>query len=346
MHLRRLVQVMLRFTAATGSGLLTPRLAAATTGPFTLPFFDDAVRRTQPFGCTGFTSEPSFGSCQHYHMGVDYAVGSPGQAFTIASADAGHVVNVVKGLTANNCPGVGDPILDGNYVILQHGTVYTIYYHLAYNSVLVSKGMDISAGQPIATAGKTGSACGIHLHYIYSSQPSFSNQAAAMDPEGHWTTATGPADTGGAGRVPWLANYSTESNAGTEVLLQGGTRPHWVKFKNKGGRTWLVINDPYGRGRIVLYSTTGTGRTSQASVFQAPDWESSSLVTGETESAVAPDGLATSSFSLHAPSTLAIGNYDENFNLQAYGLFWLDYATLGSYHIPIEVDPTCNPGPC
>jgi murein DD-endopeptidase MepM/ murein hydrolase activator NlpD len=180
--------------------------------------------------------------------------------FYIASAVAGKVYKVVNGHTTGYCSQPGDPILEGNYVIIASGTQYTIYYHLAYGSILVAKDDLISAGQRIATAGNTGSSCGIHLHYMLTTVPDPNNQAAAMNPEGHWTTTTGPAATGGAGRVPWLATYSTESNSGTEVMSQGSTRAHWVKFKNTGA----------GRGRLSTTRTVTGERFSTRPTVLAP----------------------------------------------------------------------------
>jgi hypothetical protein len=70
-------------------------------------------------------------------------------------------------------------------------------------------------------------------------------------------------------------------------------------------------------------------------------------VTGPDQTSTGPDGYATFTFDLHASSTQAPGTgYKVWFNLRAYALAWFDYATLNSYYIPIEVDLSCNPGPC
>ena len=53
----------------------------------------------------------------------------------------------------------------GNFIIVQHKGYDTVYYHLAKDSLLVKKGDRITAGQVIATMGKTGHATGVHLHF-------------------------------------------------------------------------------------------------------------------------------------------------------------------------------------
>lgn len=62
----------------------------------------------------------------------------------------------------------------GNYVKIDHGNgLYTLYAHLANNSVVVSNGQSVSIGQRIGTMGSTGWATGPHLHWgLHSGSPS------------------------------------------------------------------------------------------------------------------------------------------------------------------------------
>ena len=53
----------------------------------------------------------------------------------------------------------------GNFIIVQHTGFDTVYYHLAPNTLRVRAGDRITAGQVIATMGKTGHATGVHLHF-------------------------------------------------------------------------------------------------------------------------------------------------------------------------------------
>lgn len=82
------------------------------------------------------------------HMGVDIAapLGTP-----ILAADSGVVVR-----SENVWP-------MGNYIILYHGSYWTVYLHHSRN--LVSAGQSVSRGQKIAYLGSTGRSTGPHLHF-------------------------------------------------------------------------------------------------------------------------------------------------------------------------------------
>ena len=51
----------------------------------------------------------------------------------------------------------------GNLVVIAHGSVFSLYGHL--NSVGVSCGQSVTAGQQIGTLGNTGNSTGPHLHF-------------------------------------------------------------------------------------------------------------------------------------------------------------------------------------
>lgn len=69
----------------------------------------------------------------------------------------------------------------GRYLVIQHDRqYYTLYGHL--DSWLVEKGAHVSAGQPIAKSGNTGSSSGPHLHYeVTLNGPSY-NGGTSTDP--------------------------------------------------------------------------------------------------------------------------------------------------------------------
>lgn len=69
----------------------------------------------------------------------------------------------------------------GRYLVIQHDRqYYTLYGHL--DSWLVEKGAHVSAGQPIAKSGNTGSSSGPHLHYeVTLNGPSY-NGGTPTDP--------------------------------------------------------------------------------------------------------------------------------------------------------------------
>lgn len=82
------------------------------------------------------------------HMGIDiYApLNTP-----IRAAESGVVV--VSGWGSSQ----------GNYIVIKHGSYYTLYLHNSVN--LVSTGQRVSRGQTIARLGSTGHSTGPHLHF-------------------------------------------------------------------------------------------------------------------------------------------------------------------------------------
>ena len=56
----------------------------------------------------------------------------------------------------------------GYYIVVNHGTVKSIYGHLSY--IAVSKDEVVQAGEGIAITGKTGRVTGEHLHFMISYQ--------------------------------------------------------------------------------------------------------------------------------------------------------------------------------
>jgi len=105
---------------------------------------------SQGFGCTGFSAEPPFGSCPHYHGGIDIAAptGTP-----IVAAAAGTVI--FAGWKSNG-GGYQVWVSDGH-------DFYTGYHHMS--AVLVHTGQHIGRGQLIGRVGMTGDATGPHCHF-------------------------------------------------------------------------------------------------------------------------------------------------------------------------------------
>ena len=139
---------MTRATPATKS------IAAHGFAPLLWPVPGGYV--SQGFGCTGVIWEPPFGSCPHYHTGIDIAAheGAP-----ILAAAAGTVV--FAGWQSNG-GGYQVWVSDG-------GNMYTGYHHMS--SVGVFAGERIRRGQRIGAVGMTGNATGPHCHFMVSIGP-------------------------------------------------------------------------------------------------------------------------------------------------------------------------------
>lgn len=84
-----------------------------------------------------------------FHRGIDIAANT---GATIVAAKDGQVISSGYNLSM------------GNYVLLYHGgDLYTVYMHAS--KLLVSTGMTVSRGTPIAQVGSTGMSTGPHLHF-------------------------------------------------------------------------------------------------------------------------------------------------------------------------------------
>lgn len=97
------------------------------------------------------------------HKGIDLV--GPGATFdyVVAHSD-GTVVAVVSNINYNTSK-TGKRIY-GNYVKIRHDNgMYTLYAHMKYGSIAVSKGQRVSKGQVLGYMGNTGYAFGAHLHF-------------------------------------------------------------------------------------------------------------------------------------------------------------------------------------
>ncbi|MGD0862382.1 MAG: peptidoglycan DD-metalloendopeptidase family protein [Candidatus Limnocylindrales bacterium] len=112
-------------------------------------------RITQRFGCTGFASEPRYGSCAHFHDAID--IGAP-EGSPVVAAAGGTVI--FAGWKYAGSAGYGG----GLVVWISHGgKLWTTYNHLSAEFVHV--GQVVAAGQRIGNVGMTGNATGPHLHF-------------------------------------------------------------------------------------------------------------------------------------------------------------------------------------
>ncbi|MBQ9530784.1 MAG: M23 family metallopeptidase [Eubacterium sp.] len=100
-----------------------------------------------------------------YHYGIDVA--TSGQANIVVATASGTVVSV-----ANSCPHVSCGYqcehysTYGNMVAIRHNDGKCSYYgHLKKDSIKVSVGDNVIAGQQIANVGSSGYSTGYHLHF-------------------------------------------------------------------------------------------------------------------------------------------------------------------------------------
>jgi murein DD-endopeptidase MepM/ murein hydrolase activator NlpD len=113
-----------------------------------------AGRVTQEFGCTGFSWEPAYGSCSHFHRGIDIA----NTMYTpIYAAGPGKVIWSGK-----------SPYDPSWIVIIAHSSKLVSWYAHIDNKAhppVVHAGQYVVKGQLIAYEGMTGYTTGPHLHW-------------------------------------------------------------------------------------------------------------------------------------------------------------------------------------
>jgi len=128
-------------------------VAAATTATKTF-IWPTRGKITQPFGCTGYPAEPRYGSCRHFHGGIDiaYERGTP-----ILATAAGIVTHV----------GWDQWGTHAWMVIINHGGGVTSWYaHLRGKQIAgLRTGTRVRQGQLIGYMSDTGMATGVHLHW-------------------------------------------------------------------------------------------------------------------------------------------------------------------------------------
>jgi len=143
--------------------LNTGNIPSAYNGTLRWPMAGDV---TQPFGCTGFSWEPAYGGCSHFHQGIDIVApyGTP----VHASGD-GTIVYI--GWNYADGP---DPAW---IVIIAHSQgLQTWYAHMSpQHPGGISNGSHVSAGQVIGYEGNTGHSTGAHLHWAVMLNGTFVN---------------------------------------------------------------------------------------------------------------------------------------------------------------------------
>ena len=138
-------------------------IPSAYNGTLTWPMSGDV---TQNFGCTGFSWEPPFGSCPHFHQGIDIVApyGTP-----VRASGDGTVVYI-----GWNYADGADPAW---IVIVAHSdSMQTWYAHLqARYPGGLHAGSVVKQGQLVGYEGNTGHSTGAHLHWAVMFHGEFAN---------------------------------------------------------------------------------------------------------------------------------------------------------------------------
>jgi peptidoglycan DL-endopeptidase CwlO len=133
-----------------GTGIAAGALAGTASGiGFVKPLAHAWI--SQGFGCTSFSFEPVDLACPggHWHSGID-----------LAAARGAPVMATLPGIATVVLSATGY----GLHVIIDHGGGLTsLYGHL--DTVVITSGDYVVAGEVIGTVGSSGNATGPHLHF-------------------------------------------------------------------------------------------------------------------------------------------------------------------------------------
>lgn len=183
---------------------------------------------------------------QNYKAGVHNGIDLVGPGYTLAYITAHSSGTVVA--YRNNCNGFENGSY-GNYVKIKHDDgYYTLYAHMAFNTVRVKTGDRVQRGQILGYMGNTGMSYGGHLHwevrnpsdvkidptpYLDTNLPSVSNEEVNV----YYKVKT--RDYGWLSEVKNLENYAGWKNSpiiGFAVKVDKGSV--WYQAHVKGG-DWL-----------------------------------------------------------------------------------------------------------
>lgn len=119
-----------------------------------VPINSDKIITTSYYGKRRYKYQGKI--VEDFHHGVDI-VPSPCNNNEILAFEDGVVTGVQK---------IGEQYKTGCYVRIKHSNgLYTLYYHLKSNTIVVNKGDSVKKGQKLGIIGTTGQSTGIHLHF-------------------------------------------------------------------------------------------------------------------------------------------------------------------------------------
>lgn len=120
-----------------------------------LPIKTNSVRVSSPYGNRQYYYQGKL--VKDFHTGIDLVpIGCTGNEEILAFEDG-----IVTGLQKT-----GQQYGTACYVRIKHDNgMYTLYYHLKSNSIVVNVGERVARGQKLGIIGTTGVSTGIHLHF-------------------------------------------------------------------------------------------------------------------------------------------------------------------------------------
>lgn len=206
------------------------------------------------------------GSCeitQYYggsnnHLGID-VVGKGYTLDTIKAHTAGKVIYLQTGHKNNK--GSSGNASYGNMVKLDHGNGwFTLYAHM--DSVYVSNGQQVSAGQEIGYMGNTGNSYGGHLHFEVWKNNARTNPLDYLDKDLFSNvTATVKRDENKDQLKVLVDDLRVRKGTGTNQTILGLAKYNGIynyyEAKESGGYTWYKIAEgqwiAYQKGWLEIY---------------------------------------------------------------------------------------------
>lgn len=177
----------------------------------------------------------NFGKRVSPKTGMHYGVDISGEvnSTNVIAASNGVVVYSSK-TSGDNCPDSSDLSSScgggyGNYVILQHSDGnYTVYAHLAQNSILVENGDSVKQGQVLGHVGSSGSSTGGHLHFE--------------------VRVGGNASTNAVDPLTYVSSSNARATGSSSNLIE--FIHSWEGAPKESGDSYIAFDDGYGNVTI------------------------------------------------------------------------------------------------
>jgi peptidase M23-like protein len=252
-----------------------------------------------------------------------------------------HTGTVIRWVFGNNTGGCDiSYAIYANFVVLDHGDGYSsIYYHLQYNSAVVSANQFVYQGHPLGGADTTGWVCGspgTHLHWAVETTPPTGSSVtqsvqASFDEAGEPAANTAPTS---ANRKQFSAQYL--SGSAWVTLSPGQLYTAIGQWKNTGYDQW-AFNVAGSSARLGTWSPTpGQDQPSQVGgAVGCPgqtNWLSCTRIRPTTDT-VDPDQTGWFQFDLIGPPTSGV--YQLYVRPVIEGVIWMeDYGVFWQVTVP------------